>query len=171
MAQSIKTVEIIRLLVHFGILAEVQMEPVSAIAAALIAGAMAVSQEIGGQVLKDAYGGLKKILEDGYAFVTSKLIDEDPTNDAFKKAVESEIARKPEATEDKSVQALTRQLLDILASLPDADSSHAGIDVKRIKAGRDLIASGSWIRGEEFEGGRDVILTAQGLYGDGRGKA
>ncbi len=147
------------------------MEPASAIAAALIAGAMAVSHEIGGLALKDAYGALKKVLEDGYAFVTSKLIDADPKNEAFKGAVESEIAGKPEAVRDKSVQDLTRQLLDALASLSDADSSHAGIDVKRIKAGRDLIASSGWIRGEEFEGGRDVILSAQSLYGDGRGKA
>ncbi|MGO8534158.1 hypothetical protein ACC756_28000 [Rhizobium ruizarguesonis] len=147
------------------------MEEVSAIATAFTAGAIAVSQGIGGPAVKDAYRGIKKILEDRYAFVTSGLVDADPKNDAFKGAFESEIAGKSEALEDLSVQALTGKLLDVLASLSYADSIRAGVDVRRIRAGRDLVVSSGWIRGDNFESERDSILTAYSAHGDSSGKA
>lgn len=146
------------------------MEPASAIAGALIAGALAASKDVGGTVLKDAYGGLKKLLEDGYSFATSKLIESDPENEGFKKAVEAELESKPEVVNDESVQSLTQELLDVLSTLSSEEYSSTGIDVERIRAGRDLIATGGWIRGKEFESGRDVHLTA-GPSGGSQGKS
>ena len=146
------------------------MEPISAIAGALIAGALAVSKDVGGQALKDAYHGLKKILEDGYAFATSKLLDSAPENEAFHSAVKAEIAGRPEVVKDGKVLAQVEALLKGLASLAEEDSRLAGIDVKRITAERDIIARGGWIRGENFESGRDVVLTAGAERGEDTGK-
>lgn len=147
------------------------MDPSSAIAGALIAGALAASKDLGGQVLKDAYAGLKKVLADGYDCLASDLLDKNTENEDFKKAVESELAGKPEAVADAEVRALADELLKILESQKEADVAKAGIDVTRIKAGRDVIATATSIRGEEIEGGRDVVLTAQAATSAPQGKA
>lgn len=145
-------------------------QAIAALTGALISGAIAASKDLGGNGLRDAYSGLKKILEDTYDFATSKLIEAEPESDAFRTALHSEISGKPDAVRDLKVQDLVRALLDALASIPEADGRAAGIDVKKIKAGRDLIASGGWIKGEHFEGGRDVVLTANSEARDRLGK-
>lgn len=138
------------------------MDPQSAIVGALAAGALAVSKDIGGQAVKDGYNALKRVLVDGYGFVTTKLIEDNPDSNASKTAVEAELSGKPGAVGDPEVQAKAGELLDALSGLPVATQAEAGIDIKSIVAGRDLIASGKWLTGDSWTGGRDVKLYASG---------
>ena len=138
------------------------MDPQSAIVGALAAGALAASKDLGGQAVKDGYNALKRILVDGYGFVTTKLVDDNPVSDASKAAVEAELSGKPDAIGDPEVLAKAGELLDALADLPEAAQTEAGIDIKTVVAGRDLIASGKRLVGDSWTGGQDVILTADG---------
>lgn len=91
------------------------MDPVFAIAEALIVGAIASSFGMAWAV-RDAYQALKTILVESYHVASVQFLEEDPTNPAIWKSVKNELASKPNLGNDKAVfqrvQALQKALGD-----------------------------------------------------------
>ena len=54
------------------------MEPVSIIVSAVVAGASAALKDTTGQVVKDAYAGLKRFILDRYGGGSVELVEQDP---------------------------------------------------------------------------------------------
>jgi hypothetical protein len=140
------------------------MDPVSAIAAALIAGATAAASDAASQAIKDAYQGLKTLLVDGYKFVSTSLLDKNPSDPAFRHAVETELASSASIGSDRAVLEKTQSLQQALQAAPEAQLAAWGVDVKKINASHDFIASkisgtGGGLRIEEITAGNDVRLS------------
>jgi hypothetical protein len=79
------------------------MDPVSAIETALVAGATAGASGVAKKAVIEAYDGLKKVLATGYKFVSTTLLDSDPKEPSFQKAVRTELEKKSAIAEDEAV--------------------------------------------------------------------
>ena len=90
------------------------MEPISAITAALVAGATAAASGTASQAVNDAYQGLKTLLVDGYKLVSTALLEKKPSNPAYQKAVEDELKESAAVVNDKAVLEKTQAVHDAL---------------------------------------------------------
>jgi hypothetical protein len=110
------------------------MEPISLIVGALAMGAVAAAKQVGGDALKDAYAGLKRIIEDRYKRGGAiQALQEDPSSEAQKKALEDSLT-KVGADKDPDVVTSAKVLTQALAALPQSTLVAAGIDFERVKA-------------------------------------
>jgi hypothetical protein len=110
------------------------MEPISLIVSALVMGAVAAAKQVGGQALQDAYGGLKRLIEDKYKRGGAiQALQEDPSSEPQKKALEDSLT-KAGADKDPDVVASAKVVTQALAALPQATLAAAGIDFERVKA-------------------------------------
>ncbi len=141
------------------------MEPISAITAALIAGATAAASGTASDAVKDAYQGLKTLLMDGYKIASTALLEKKPTSPTYRGAVEDELKESAAAiTDDKSVLEKTQALHDALRKEPPVQLVAWGVDIKNIEAAGNFIAqrisgSGGGFRAESMKIGGDVRLS------------
>jgi hypothetical protein len=142
------------------------MDPVSAILGALVAGASAAGAEVGSAALKDAYQGLKTVLTDTYAFVSTKLLEKKPLDPAFQEAVRSELAASAGLIDDPQVLEKTKAIQDAVAAMPSEKSAALGIDIETLKVGGNLIAERirDGIRGKDWSAAGDARFTDVGGY-------
>ena len=140
------------------------MDPVSAIAAALIAGATAAATDTASQAIKDAYQGLKTLLVDGYKMASAALLEKKPSHPAYQQAVEEELKDNPRLAEDKAVLEKAKAVQDALALAPPAQLAAWGVDIKKVEAVGSFIAeriagTSGGLRIEELKTGGDVKLS------------
>jgi hypothetical protein len=117
------------------------MEPVvSAIVAALVAGATAAASETASQAVKDAYAGLKRILQDGYKLASTALLETKPSEPSYQKAVEVELASRQEVASDSAVLAQAKAVQDALKQEGPEQLASWGVDIGKLEAAGDVIA-------------------------------
>lgn len=117
------------------------MEPVtSAILGALVAGATAAASETASQAVKDAYAGLKRVLQDGYKLASAALLDTKPSEPSFQKAVEVELASKQEVASDPVVLEHAKAVQEVLKQEPPEQLAAWGVDIGKLEAVGDVIA-------------------------------
>ena len=102
------------------------MEPVTMIVTALIAGAVAAGQDVGGQVLKDAYTGLKDLIKRklaGSMFGQAAVdkVDQNPKPDSAAAGAVKDELEVAKAGEDAE---LVKQAQALLALLKQHDQQH-----------------------------------------------
>jgi len=110
------------------------MDPITAIEAALVAGATAGASGAAKKAVTDAYDGLKRLLADGYKFVSTTLLDSDPKDPHYQKAVRAELEKKPAIAEDEVVLKQAQVVHEALGHEPAEYLAAWGIDVKEIEA-------------------------------------
>jgi hypothetical protein len=141
------------------------MEPVTtAILGALVAGATAAASETASQAVKDAYAGLKRVLQDGYKMASMALLDKKPSEPSFQKAVEAELEGQPKAANDPAVLEHVKAVQEALKKEPPERLTAWGVDVGRLKAAGDIIAerisgTGGGFRADEVESGGSVRFS------------
>ncbi|MGA7195530.1 MAG: hypothetical protein WBQ45_07845 [Roseiarcus sp.] len=140
------------------------MDPISAITAALIAGATAAASETATTAVKDAYQGLKKLLIDGYNFASGALLDKKPKSEATEAAVKDELKDTPKVADDKAILEATQALQDALRRAAPAQLAAWGVDIKTIDAGRDFIAerisgTGGGLKADQVKAAGDIRLS------------
>jgi hypothetical protein len=140
------------------------MDPLSAIAAALIAGATAAASETASLAVKDAYQALKMALVDGYKFASAFLLEKKPSNRAYRQAVEDEMKDSPGIADDKAVLEKAKAVQDALSHEPPAQLAAWGVDIGKIEAAGNVIAeriSGSegGFRAESIKAGGDARFS------------
>lgn len=88
------------------------MEPITLILTALATGAAAAAADVGKEALKDAYQGLKKLIQDKYAAAKTgvDLIEKDPESAAFQAAAK-ELLEPTGATQDPDVIQAAQELM------------------------------------------------------------
>jgi hypothetical protein len=110
------------------------VEPISLIVSALAMGAVAAAKQVGGQVIQDAYGGLKRLIEDRYKRGGAiQALQEDPSSETQKKALEESLT-KAGADKDPDVVASAKAVTEALTAVPQAALAAVGIDFERVKA-------------------------------------
>ena len=134
------------------------------ILAALVAGATAAASGVASDALKDAYAGLKAVLSDGYKFLSTQLLEKNPTSQAYQEAVSDELKATPAVAEDGAVLEKVEAVQNALISEPPAQLSAWGIDVKQIEAGRDIVierikGTGGGLKADRMDAGQDVKLS------------
>ncbi len=82
------------------------MDPtIAMIVAAVAAGATAAAKDLGGDLLKDAYGALKTLISDRYKRgATASAVEEDPSSEDSKRALGNALAKADAGKDAELVQ-------------------------------------------------------------------
>ena len=103
------------------------MDPVTLIVSALVAGAASAAQDTASNVVKDAYSGLKNLLQrrfQGKPAAETALAEAETDPDTWEKPLAKAVA---EHGSDQEVLALAQELLQLLQSQQSASSSKYNI--------------------------------------------
>jgi hypothetical protein len=129
------------------------MDPISAIVAALAAGAAASAQGVASDAVTSLYGGLKKLLTG--KLISLSNIEDDPHDEDYLQAARKEIAKKGLA-EDQQVLEHVAKLGSALEQQSAEQLASCGIDIGVIRAAQsvaigELEAVGGGIRLHDIE--------------------
>jgi len=102
----------------------------------LAGGAIAKLDGLGGDIVSDAYKGLRTILVDVYHFAAAPLLEKKPRDPDARKTAEADIA--PEAARDPQVLARVQTLEAALATISEAQWRAAGVIIEGLVADRDI---------------------------------
>jgi hypothetical protein len=102
------------------------MDPVTLIVTALALGAAAGVQETAGQVVKDAYAGLKALVRRKYERVSVEMLENDPADETRQAIVKADL-EKTAAGQDEEVLRQAQSLILLVGQ--HAPESAAAIDI------------------------------------------
>jgi hypothetical protein len=110
------------------------MEPVSMVLGALVMGMTAVAKDVGGDIVKDSYNALKRLITDRYKRGGGiAALEEDPASETQRKALE-EALTKADAGKDAEVLQTAKTLSHALAQVPPAALASVGVRISEIEA-------------------------------------
>jgi 23S rRNA G2069 N7-methylase RlmK/C1962 C5-methylase RlmI len=116
------------------------MEPISMIVGALVAGATAAAKKVGGRAVEQAYDALTGLIADRYKRKGAvAALEEDPSSETQKKALEEALA-KTEAPTDAELIQKAKELTQALEQVPRAELTAVG--VRMVSSRRSTLASG-----------------------------
>ncbi len=143
------------------------MDLATTIVTALATGAAAGLKPSAEQVVKDAYNGLKLLIQRKYAMVDLAQLEGRPASEA-KRASLAEDLREAGAAEDAELVEHARALVDVVERHDPAAAAVIGVDLEAVKAEflavRDVAAEGTGVRvrQSEFSGGIDITGVRAG---------
>lgn len=109
------------------------MDPISIILIALVTGAAAAIKPTTEQVIKDAYAGIKKLIQNKYKEVNVTVLEGDPASKSRQGVVKEDL-EKTEAGQDKQLLREAKALLDAIQGHASDVPKSVGLDLKDIKA-------------------------------------
>jgi hypothetical protein len=136
------------------------MDPVSAIAGAIIAGATVAAQDTTQVAIKDAYNALKTLVIKLYGLTTITTLEKNPTAPAFQEGLRQEISDTPAILDNKEILDRVKALQEVLKSQPPAKLEGWGLVAKDIEAASDIVLER--ISGETGGGQVGSITSKQG---------
>jgi hypothetical protein len=122
------------------------MEPISLIVTSLALGAAAGLKPTVEQAIKDAYGGLKSLLQRKYAKVSVEQLEEAPESKARRAVIEEDLT-KTGADKDEEVLRQAKILLDVIQAHAPETASAIGIDLNVVASGEGAVAIGRDAKG------------------------
>jgi hypothetical protein len=137
------------------------MEPISAIVTALALGAAAALKEVSAQGVKDAYAGLKALIQRKYAQIPLAQLEAKPDSKARRDVVEEELTAAG-AVHDEELLQQVKAMLDAVQQQASEARVAIGVDLEEVKVAAlriaDVIASGTGVRVSkgEFSGDIDI---------------
>ena len=105
------------------------MDPVSIILAALVAGAAAGAKPMAEQAIKDAYNGLKSLIQKKYEAVNVVALEEEPDDDLQQAATAASLKRKGAGEDPELLQQA--KALRALIEQHDREASIIGVNAAR----------------------------------------
>ncbi len=131
------------------------MDPISIIVTALVAGAGAALKPMTEQAIKDAYAGMKGLIQRKYGRVDVAVLETDPASQA-RQAVVKEDLEKTGAGQDEQLLREAKALLDVVQARASDEPKATGIDLEDIKAAslsaERILAQGSQATGVKVKG-------------------
>jgi hypothetical protein len=136
------------------------MDPISLIVTALITGAAAALKPTTEHAIKDAYAGLKALIQRKYGHVDVAMLETDPASKA-RQAVVKEDLEKTGAGQDEELLRQAKALFDAIQAHASDAPKVVGLDLEDIKgasltAERILAegpnATGAKIKGADIQG-------------------
>lgn len=109
------------------------MDPISIIITALVTGAAAALKPVAEQAIKDAYTGLKGLIQRKYGRVDVAMLETDPASKA-RQAVVKEDLEKAGARQDEELLREAKALLDVIQAHASDAPQAVGLDLQDIKA-------------------------------------
>ncbi len=149
------------------------MDPVSIIVMALVNGAAAALKPTTEQGIKDAYAGLKELIQHKFRHIEVSVLETDPAS-KMRQGVVKEDLKKAGADQDEELLSKAKALLEIIQThAPDVPKT-IGLDLEDIKgasltAERILVeginATGVKVKGAEIQDNitfRDITARSGG---------
>jgi hypothetical protein len=137
------------------------MDPISAIVAALAAGAAAALKDTASEAVKDAYGALKSLIGSRFGSVDVEQLEKNPES-AGRQATVKEELQATDAARSTELLAAAQDLLERIESLGPQQAAATGVDLEKIKAAnvaiRDIAASGSGVIARDVEASGDLTI-------------
>jgi hypothetical protein len=147
------------------------MEPISAtIVTAIALGAAAALKEVSSQAVRDAYAGLKTLIQRKYAKVPLAQLEENPASKARRAVVEEELTAAGAEHDEELLQHAKAVVEAVQEHAPEAAAA-IGVDLEEVKGATlriaDVIASGTGVkvRKGEFTGDLDISGVRAGQPG------
>ncbi len=109
------------------------MDPISIIVTALVLGAAAGLKPTTEQAVKDAYAGLKALLQRKFARVNVSLVEDDHTSQSRQNVVKEDLARV-NADQGTEVIKATQVVLDTVRDRAPKTAIAIGVNLEDIKA-------------------------------------
>ena len=122
------------------------MDPVSVVVTALAAGATAGLKPAAEQAVKDAYAGLKALIQRKWQQVSVGQLEANPTSEARQAVVKEDLAQA-EAGKDRELLAMADKVLEAVSRHAPGIAKSIGVKLEDIKSGgslriRDVTADG-----------------------------
>jgi hypothetical protein len=138
------------------------MDPVTLIVTALATGAAAGLTANAEQAVKDAYKGLKNLIQSRFSQVDVKPLEQKPESKAKQDSIAEDLADSG-ADQDAEVLRTAQELIKLIESRAPEAAAAIGIDLEQLRAGgsiniEDVVASGTGIRGKDWEAQQDINL-------------
>jgi hypothetical protein len=108
------------------------MDPITIIVSALAAGAAAGLKPTAEKAIKDAYEGLKSIIQRKIGNVSVEALETKPDSKAKQDSVAEDLVAAS-ANQDPEVMAQTKMLLDVLKKHEEKTGKPVGLDWKKIE--------------------------------------
>jgi len=150
------------------------MDPVSVVVTALVAGAAAGVKPAAEQAVKDAYAGLKALIQRKWQQVSVSQLEANPTSEA-RQAVVKEDLTQANAANDRDLLTAADKVLDAVAQHAPEVARSIGVRLEDIKSGgslriRDVVAgeAGVDVRKADVHGDIDISGVRAGRTGDSR---
>jgi hypothetical protein len=146
------------------------LEPITAIVTALALGAASAFKEVGAQSVKDAYAGLKALIQRKYAKVPLTQLEEKPESKSRRDVVAEELT-EADAARDEELLKQARAVLEAVQQHAPQSAGAIGIDLEEVKGAAlriaDVIASGTGVKVKkgEFSGDIDIRGVRAGQTG------
>jgi hypothetical protein len=124
---------------------EAAMEPISAIVAAIAIGAAAALKEVSAQSVKDAYAGLKALIQRKYTKISLAQLEDTPGSTIQRAAVEESL-KKTDAEHDQELLLKVKEMMDAVRAHAPQTAAAIGVDIEDIKSTSlriaNIVASG-----------------------------
>lgn len=137
------------------------MDPITIIVTALALGAAAGLKPTAERAVKDAYAGIKKLIQDKYQQINLPLLEGDPASKGRQEVVKEELA-KAKADQDEAVLRQAQTLLDAIQKHAPAAAGAIGVDLEEIKGASlkiaNIIASGTGVKIKKAEMSGDIEI-------------
>jgi hypothetical protein len=150
------------------------MDPVSVVVTALVAGAAAGLKPAAEQAVKDAYAGLKALIQRKWQQVSVGQLEANPTSEARQAVVKEDLAQA-NAADDRDLLTAADKVLDAVAQHAPEVARSIGVRLEDIKSGgslriRDVVAgdAGVDVRKADVHGDIDISGVRAGRTGDSR---
>jgi len=147
------------------------MDPISIIVSALASGAAAGLKPTAENAIKDAYAGLKGMIQRKYGHVDLLPLENKPESQSKRDSVAEDLADAG-ATGDKELLDLAKVLIDAVAEHDKGTATVIGVDLEEVKAAyldiTKVTTSGAGVRVKksEFKGGIDIGEVNAGQIGE-----
>lgn len=131
------------------------MDPISIIVMALVGGAAAALKPTTEQAIKDAYAGIKGLIQHKFGRIDIAVLETDPASKA-RRAVIQEDLEKAGAGQDEELLRKAKALLDAIRTHTPNVPEAVGIDLEDIKgaslAAERILAEGPHATGVKVKG-------------------
>ena len=147
------------------------MDPIGVIVSALASGAAAGLKPTAEKAIKDAYAGLKSMIQRKYSRVDLLPIENKPESQSKRESVAEDLVDAG-ATGDQELLNIAKVLIDAVARHDKATATVIGVDLEEVKAAYLDITkitsseAGVRVKKSEFEGGIDIGEVNAGEVGE-----
>ena len=136
------------------------MDPISILLTAIVSGAAAALKPTAGEVVKDAYEGLKALIKKRWSTVDVESVEQNPKS-ASRQGVLKEDLEKTRVAQDADVLAKAQEVIQAVSTHAREAAQEAGISLVQLKAAgnvniKNLLAEGGGISVRDVTAGQDI---------------
>ena len=150
------------------------MDPITLLTTAIIAGAVAATQETVGQMVKDAYASLKALIASRLPMAKTAvdLIEIDPKSESFKASAQT-VLKTAGAEKEVEVLKQAQAVLQAVERTAPHLAAAIGVDLKDVKIGaslqiEDVVARNTGVKLDTVDVKANVVIkkVRAGVSGD-----